>query len=141
MKESLKKLETIKEQLIRHEGRRTRPYVDTVGKITIGIGHNLTDNGLPDFIIDLLYEHDMKGVIQNLDTNLSWWREQPENIRNALMDLCFNMGIGGLLGFHRFLQALKDKNYLNAAMELQDSRWFQQVGFRGPELVNQVRNG
>ena len=32
--------------LVRDEGLRLRPYADTVGKTTIGVGRNLTDVGI-----------------------------------------------------------------------------------------------
>ena len=34
-------LERMKEQLLRHEGLRLKPYRCTAGKLTIGIGRNL----------------------------------------------------------------------------------------------------
>ena len=38
-----KLMDRIKEQLVRHEGLRLKPYRCTVGKLTIGIGRNLDD--------------------------------------------------------------------------------------------------
>ena len=39
-------LERIKEQLVRHEGLRLKPYRSSAGKLTIGIGRNLDDRGI-----------------------------------------------------------------------------------------------
>ena len=45
--------------LTRHEGRRTHPYLDTTGRLTIGVGRNLTDRGLAGDEIDLLLANDI----------------------------------------------------------------------------------
>ena len=43
MEQSL--LQKVKEQLLRHEGLRFKPYRCPAGKLTIGIGRNLNDRG------------------------------------------------------------------------------------------------
>lgn len=40
-------------ELSRDEGRRLKPYLDTVGKTTIGVGRNLTDVGISEDECDL----------------------------------------------------------------------------------------
>jgi len=128
----------IEQQLEQHEGKANKPYTDTMGKITIGIGRNLTDVGLSEDEIQYLFQNDLKRVIRSLDNWLPWWREKPENIRNVLMDMCFNLGIEGLLGFKKFLRALHEGNYLEAADEMVESKWYHQVGIRAKTLTEMV---
>ena len=128
----------IEKQLELHEGKSKKPYVDTVGKITIGIGRNLTDVGLSEDEIQYLFQNDLKRVIRGLDHWLPWWREKPENVRNVLMDMCFNLGIEGLLNFKKFLSAVRVDNYNDAAREMQDSKWYNQVGNRAKTLVEMI---
>ena len=59
-------------QLEQHEGRRARPYMDSVGKITIGVGRNLSDKGLSQAEIDALLEHDLDDVLIDLET-FAWF--------------------------------------------------------------------
>ena len=55
--------------------------------------------------------------------------------------MAFNMGIGGLLGFRKFLAELQDRHFEAAAKEMLDSRWAEQVGRRAEELAQIVRTG
>ena len=88
---------TIEEQLRKHEGNRKFPYVDTVGKVTIGVGRNLTDVGLSGNEIDILLKNDIDRAVADLDRELSWWRKLNEARQRVMIDLCFNLGIGSLL--------------------------------------------
>ena len=137
---SLSKLK-IEDILEQHEGKRKFPYLDTVGKTTIGIGRNLTDVGLSEDEIQYLFQNDIKRVIRGLDNWLPWWREKSENVRIVLMSMCFNLGIEGLLKFKKFLAALRINKLDDAAVEMLDSKWAEQVGKRAIELSDMVRNG
>lgn len=114
--------------LTKHEGRRTHPYTDTVGKLTIGVGHNLTDNGLPDHIIDLLLEWDIDVARRELDRIHPGWRQYSPNRKNCLVSLVFNMGAPTLLTFKKMWAAIEREDWKEAAAQLLDSRWAVQVG-------------
>ena len=116
-------------------------YKDSLGIETIGIGHNLRDKPISDKVIDLLFEEDLKEVEVLLDKNLPWWAEQDEVRQAALIDLCFNMGIGSLMGFRNTLAAWKAGDYSGASVGLQNSKWYTQVGNRGPRIVKMVETG
>jgi lysozyme len=124
-----------------NEGRRNKLYQCTAGFWTVGVGRNLEANPLSDAAIDFLLDEDIAAVEAQLDKHLSWWREHDEVRRAVLIDLAFNMGINGLLGFKNTLAAFRAKNYEAAASGLEKSKWFSQVGNRGPRIVNMVRTG
>jgi lysozyme len=130
----------ISELLEKHEGRRQFPYYDTVGKLTIGIGHNLTDGGLPNEIIDLLFEYDIKDKQKQLSERLYWFDAQPDKSKLVLTDMAFNLGIAGLLTFHNTLEHIKNGEYKNAAEEMLLSKWAKQVGIRAIELSNILKS-
>lgn len=138
------------EQLKVHEGLELRTYVCTEGKLTIGYGHNLTDDpvwGLQrgDKISakqaeDLLLR-DIRVKALELDTKISWWRTLNEPRQAVILNMAFNMGVASLMNFKNMLAALRQGDYETAAHEMIDSSWFGQVGSRAEELVMQMRKG
>ncbi len=132
---------TIEEQLRKHEGVRSKPYVDTVGKVTIGVGRNLTDVGLSDSEIDILLKNDIDRAVADLDRELSWWRKLNEARQRVMIDLCFNLGIGSLLGFKNTLHFIETGDYNSAATNLLKSKYASQVGIRADTLAKMLRTG
>lgn len=138
--------EILRRQLELHESKEKFPYEDTKGKVTIGIGHNLTDRGLPDEIIDRLYELDVREVIDDLDKFLPWWREMNETRQRVIIDMGFNMGIdpakhGKLLTFKNTLRKMETGAYKEAAKGMRNSLWAKQVKGRAVRLVKMMEEG
>ena len=131
---------TIYEQLERDEGRKRFPYVDSVGKVTIGVGHNLTDKGLPDSIIDLLLKSDVADVDSGLVV-LPWILGLSEARRGVLRNMAFNLGTHGVLGFRDTLGFMERGTWDAAATAMLDSQWAKQVGARAQRLATQLRTG
>ena len=127
--------------LRRDEGVRHRPYRDSVGKTTIGIGRNLDDLGLGDDEILLLVHNDCDRVEAELDAALPWWRGLSEPRQRALANLCFNLGLPRLLQFQRMLAALEAGRFDRAAAEALDSRWAAQTGARAIRIATMIREG
>lgn len=121
--------------LRRDEGVRAKPYHDTVGKLTIGVGRNLDDVGLRDDEIELLLRNDVLAVMAALDRNLPWWRAMPEGAQRGLANMCFNLGWPRLSRFRRMLAALEAGDYDRAAAEALDSKWSRQVGPRAQRIA------
>lgn len=116
------------------------PYTDTVGKLTIGYGRNLDDNGISPQEADYLFDNDYARVEQELN-QCSWYVGQPEGVQAALMNMCFNMGLPRLKGFKRMIAALHANNRTLAAIEALDSKWAQQVGQRAKDVALMMRQG
>tara|TARA_R100001591_G_scaffold118619_1_gene142900 strand:+ start:152 stop:571 length:420 start_codon:yes stop_codon:yes gene_type:complete len=129
------------EQLRLHEGVEHKPYVDTVGKTTIGVGRNLDDVGLTDDEIDYLLDNDIHTVMSELDVWWDGWRELDEVRQRVLADMMFNMGRPTLNKFENFHAALVDGNYEQASVEMLDSRWAEQVGQRAERLAGMMATG
>jgi|TARA_Y100000310_G_scaffold338954_1_gene430118 lysozyme len=116
--------------ITRHEGTRTKPYTDTAGKITIGIGRNLTDVGLSNNEIRMLFLQDMGTAQARCAILFPTW-DQLSAVRQAvLIDMMFNLGPGRLRGFKKMRRALRQADYETAAVEMLDSVWADQVGRR-----------
>ena len=133
-------IERLKAQLTIDEGRKERVYTDTVGKLTVGVGRNISDRAFSDDEIDLMLANDIKLVEQALDRNLPWWRQMNDARQNVLANMCF-MGIGTLLGFVNTLAAMKEGRYEDAAKGMLASKWATQVGNRAKRLAEVMRTG
>ena len=115
-------------QLKAHEGLRLKPYRDSVGKLTVGVGRNLDDVGLREGEAMFLCFCDVAALEQALDARLPWWRGLDAARRAVVIDMAFNMGVEGLLGFGDTLAALKAGRFGDAAQAMLRSRWAGQVG-------------
>lgn len=128
-------------QLEADEGKSRKPYKCTAGKTTIGIGRNLDDRGLSDDEIAYLLNNDIKNCEHDLNRALPWWRDMDDARRNVLLNMCFNLGIGRLLGFKKTLALMQAKRYDAAATEMLNSTWADQVGMRAARLARVMRTG
>lgn len=128
-------------QLVIDEGRRAIAYVDIVGKMTAGVGRNITDRPFFDDEIALMLKNDIREVEKDLDRRLPWWRQMAPARQNVLANMCFNLGINRLLGFEQALTHMRAGRYDDAAREMLDSRWARQVGDRAKRLAALMRKG
>lgn len=127
--------------LERDEGKRPKPYRDTVGKLSIGIGRNLDDVGLRENEMALMLRNDVAEAAHQLDTNFPWWRTMTDARQNALCNMCFNLGIARLKGFKHTLSLLQSGDYEAAAVEVLKSKWATQVGSRAARISDLFRKG
>jgi len=132
MKEMTKQLEL-------HEGIRLKPYYCTSGKLTIGIGRNLEDNGISKAEATFMLQNDLVRLIEELDNQIPWWRDLSDVRRRILVDMAFNMGTFGLTKFKNMLAAAREGDFDKAADEMMNSRWAEQVGQRAKRLSDAMR--
>jgi len=125
----------IKEFLIKHEGLRLKPYTCPAGKLTIGVGRNIEDNGISEDEAMILLENDIKRCEAELVDIFTEFYTYPENVQIALIDMIFNLGKTRFLQFKKMIQAIKDKDFLKASKEARNSRWCGQVGNRCDDIV------
>jgi lysozyme len=132
----------LRQELVADEGNRAKPYRCPAGFLTIGIGHNLDANGLPAYIVDDLFQHDVSWAEADLDRVDPTWREHPDAVQRAMINLVFNMGAAGWAKFKNTRAALARKDYAAAAKGLQASKWARQVQpSRRDRIIAQVRSG
>jgi len=132
---------TLREQLIRDEGVVLKPYFDSVGKLTIGVGRNLDDVGISRHEAEYLLDQDILRASEALLAHLPWINDIDSVRRAVLINMAFNMGIGGLLQFKKTLTAIKLSDWHGAARHMLDSKWAAQVGPRATRLAKQMRTG
>jgi len=141
-------IDKLREQLKIDEGVKYEIYNDHLGYPTFGIGHLITEkdpeHGKPIgtevsadrvnevFNADVqLYINETKKVFSDLES-------KPETIQLVLVNMCFNLGAPRLSNFKKFIAAINDQQWSEAAVEMMDSRWARQVGPRAERLKEQV---
>lgn len=131
---------TLTDLITKHEGKRLKPYTDTVGKLTIGVGRNLTDIGISDDECLLLLQHDIYRATEHLRT-YPWFDRLNDARRAACTDLMFNVGPARFGGFKKMSAALDAGDWAEAARQLMDSIYAKQVGKRAIELALMLEKG
>lgn len=143
-------------QLKRHEGFREHVYQDTMGLDTIGYGYCLSQNPLKltDYEIKNYREFGIKESVaeyilmrcidefrKTLLVKIEGFNNLDEVRQDCLINMAFNIGVGGLLKFKNTLAHIRSGQYDLAANEMLDSNWAHQVHSRANELALQMKNG
>lgn len=131
----------LRDQLEIDEALKLKPYKDSVGKLTIGIGRNLEDVGITGDEAMYLLNNDIDRVYAELTRNFPWFNSLNHVRQNVLMNMCFNIGIGKLHGFKNTLDHIKNGKYKEAAEAMLDSKWATQVGKRANRLAKMMETG
>lgn len=128
------------EQIKKHEGYKQYPYYCTGGKLTIGYGRNLEENGINEEEAEELLAKDVQnaraGVKRRIDI-----RRCNEARQAVLVNMAFNLGVTGLMGFKKMIASVERGDYEQAALEMLNSRWASQVPSRANELAKQMLSG
>ena len=139
-------LTELRRQLIRDEGSRQEggrhmPYRDSLGFLTIGYGRCLDRIGISEAEAAALLDNDIKIAEEAVTANIVGLEGLDAVRRAVVVAMCFNLGLAGLLGFRRFLVALRAQDWPRAADEMLASKWHEQVGSRAERLAEQMRTG
>lgn len=126
--------------LIAHEGLRLKPYKCTAGRLTVGIGRNLDANGISKEEAYAMMRNDLEKCRAQVAT-LGMPDDLGEVRTAVLVNMCFNLGFGGLKGFRNTLNLIRARRYKEAAEDMLNSKWARQVGRRANELANMMRTG
>jgi len=130
--------------LRKHEGVSRYVYEDHLGNATIGVGRCVQTNiglGLSDDEIDYLLNNDIGRCVNELRHAFPWFMGLNIARKDALISMCFNLGMTRLRGFKLALDAMARKDFEEAAEEFMDSLWSKQVGIRAFELTEMIRAG
>ena len=141
--------ENIKQMVIANEGWKTKPYKDSRGLWTVGVGH-LIGNGktlpkewdreLTNEEVRQLFEKDFDEHLKQAQKTPGWDKANEAG-RAGLIDLTYNMGGYWYTKFKKAAAFLKDGNFKDAALELKNSAWYKQVGGRAPVTISLISSG
>jgi lysozyme len=124
--------------LIQHEGLVLRPYQDQEGFLTIGVGHNLDANGISEKVAMFMLDEDIDEHVQAL-RHFAWFENLSDVRQEVIINLHFNIGHKSFLQFRKMIWNLEKGDFDQAANEMTDSKWYNQVGPRAVFLVNAMR--
>lgn len=133
--------ELLRAELVRDEGLRLKPYRCTAGKLSIGVGRNLDDVGISKSEALAMLDADIERTAAELDRRLPWWRHLDEVRQRVVLNMAFNLGVSGLIGFRRTLAAISAGKFEDAASEMLRSKWAEQVGERAQRLAAMMARG
>jgi len=136
-------LNRLKHMLTIHEGKSKYAY-ELNGVIHVGIGRNIDRNGglgLSDEECLYLLENDILLFMKELAQAFSWFGDLDEVRQEALIMICFTMGISRLKLFVKALGHLEQGLYKDSAREFLDSRWSTQIGERAVVLAGMIETG
>jgi len=140
-------METLRDRIRRHEGLRLEPYVDTTGNWTIGVGHKIPEveaSNYPDgcTLEDAMnwLEADIQKATAQVTNALPWIVNLSEIRKEVLIEMAFQLGLHGLLGFHTMLSACSAGDFELAAKNMISSLWHKQTPARCEELANLMLN-
>lgn len=121
-------------------GPELKPYLDTVGKLTIGYGRNLDDKGITRSEAEIMLVNDMNDAIADAQS-LPYWSQLDPVRQIVISDMVFNLGLSRFLKFQLLNAALAIKDYKKAAAEMVDSKWYRQTERRAKVLVEAMKTG
>jgi len=139
--EGMTYLEICQAQLPIDEGVRHKPYRDTVGKLTVGVGRNMDDVPFSEEEIALMLKNDITNADRDARSLIPSFDSLSEPRKAVLVNMAFNLGRTRLSGFARFLDAVSVGNWANASSEMLQSKWANQVGGRAIRLAKMMREG
>ena len=119
------------------EGLTLFPYND-MGDISIGYGHNLTRRGISKATAEQWLAEDIQSVIADVEAKLPWVVSLPPVAQQVIVEMAYQLGIGGLLQFKQTLNALQNKQWSAAAEFMNDSLWARQTPNRAKHLVGML---
>jgi lysozyme len=131
-------------------------YICPAGYPTIGVGRNLETNPLTneelkvcgDYMHGItknaafyLLRNDIERVVKDCKKKISFWEQLDDERKYALLDMCFQLGLGGLLKFKNMLKAMGVGNFKEAAAQCLDSQYAKQTPSRAKRIAKTIECG
>ena len=131
----MKLIDSIKQ----HEGYVKRVYKDSLGIDTIGYGFAIKDLELDQDICDMILDRKLKDLEKMVSSKFNWYRYMPPEIKNIVIEMCYQLGVTGFSNFRKTITFLQNKQFHDASVEMLDSRWAEQTPVRAKELSDRVK--
>ena len=106
----MKDLNNLKEQIAKHEGYEPRVYKCPNGYDTIGYGFAIKDLYMDKEVADLILDKKIRGILASIEANEdwdSWFWDKPQNVKEVLINMIFQIGFTGVRKFRKTIQYQK----------------------------------
>ena len=140
----------LREEIAEDEGCKYEIYLDHLGLPTCGIGHLITEkdseHGLEvgtkvdEERVNELFDQDVEVTTNECRLLYNNFDDLPEEVQRIIANMMFNMGRPRLSRFHKMKQAVDSGDWSEAAAQMKDSRWYNQVTNRAQRLVDRMQN-
>ena len=127
-------IENIKES----EGFVEHVYDDSLGIPTIGYGFAIKDLILDKDIATEILSRKISRLINRVDEKFDWFNEANDEIKEVVVEMCYQLGVGGFSRFKKTISYFKSKDYKTASVEMLDSKWAKQTPNRAKKLSDVV---
>lgn len=139
--------------LVRDESMRLKPYMDCCGKqwfncdcvnkgkLSLGIGRNLDDNGITQDEAKFLLDNDITVAEKSLNAAFPWTQSLDDVRRRVLINMVFNLGLSKFAEFKKTLAHVQAGRWEEASVHMLQSRWAEQTGDRALRLAESMRSG
>ncbi|WFX59755.1 glycoside hydrolase family protein [Enterobacter roggenkampii] len=157
-------MKTLTEMIKYDERVKYSLYKDSLGYYTIGVGHLVTKSTNKDTALDILdkkFGRLTKGVItsdeaedlllEDIQSTIIGIQNNPtlsklynllDSVRKfALINMCFQLGVSGVVVFKKSLAALLIKDWDEAEKQLKDSLWYRQTTNRAKRVISVFKTG
>jgi len=134
----------ITKQLRRDEGEVLHAYQDHLGYWTIGIGiliDKRKGGGLRPEESEFIFLNRLKLKEEEVEKRIPWVKDLDDARKGVLINMAFQMGVDGLLGFKNTLATIKSGDYAKASGEMLNSLWARQTPARAQRLSKQMLTG
>ena len=142
-------VDRLREELKTDEGCKYEIYLDHLGLPTFGIGHLVTERDpeyqkevgtvVDEIRVNEVFEQDIQVTVDECKILFVDWTNLPEEVKLITANMMFNMGRPRLSKFKKMIQAIKDGDWLEAANQMKDSRWYKQVTNRADRLISRMK--
>tara|TARA_R110002072_G_scaffold275506_1_gene436596 strand:+ start:111 stop:524 length:414 start_codon:yes stop_codon:yes gene_type:complete len=122
-----------------HEGYVGIVYKDSLGIDTIGYGFAIKDLELDKDVCDIILERKLHNLEDSVNLKFSWFMYMPQEIKDVVMEMCYQLGVNGFSKFKKTVSYLQDRQFEEASVEMLDSLWAKQTPNRAKELSNRVK--
>ena len=123
----------------KHEGYVGVVYKDSLGIDTIGYGFAIKDLELDADICDIILERKIKNLQDRVKVKFKWYGYMPQEIKDVVMEMCYQLGVGGFSKFKKTISYLQNKQFQDASVEMLDSLWAKQTPNRAEALSEIVK--
>jgi lysozyme len=138
--------EELKEEIKLHEGFVPRVYKDSLGKRTIGYGHLCVEPEQWDDNkeytkeeLENVFSKDFNEALKNAE-HLIGERNINHVAKEVIIEMVFQLGIGGVGKFKNMWKALDGEDYGEASFQMLDSLWAKQTPARAGKLAGKMRS-